>query len=905
MKFKVYHLFTFLVLGLLIDLAVQAQYCMPRYNCRNTTHFDFALMNGTRYVTTPNCSFSGNNLDDRTSDTLFMDPTIGGLLEAKVFRYQDVVTMVYVDWNNDKTFTDDESLPLVGSFQDPSGHKAQIIAPSGVGIGTYRMRLQLIAADEYALALGGACIPNAFHYIDFSLTLTNNIPSGGGGYCQATSTNYNCGYYWISRVNSETDLGAFNNYSGCAGGYSDFSNREINWTSGEAYVMEITNYSSGTVNVQTDVYVDWNEDLDFSDPGEHYPGGPNNGVATVAIVVPPNVSAGKKRLRVFAQLGPGVPSACATVPSGEVEDYTVNLNSSLNPPPSCVLRSTYIPAHLSSGHCLNVDTLFWDPVADADSYDFYLKKFGAATRLIEINTTNSYVIVPAGLLEYATTYEMQALARNANGPAVNCTTSRFTTSAEPGDINFSPTNLELCTGAQQQLNVNINPSNAGDSYLWKDPAGMLSSVSSLTPVLTAKGKGLKSLMFILTNANGCVKSAEFNFEINPTPEGSNLQDTLGSICAGETFVTSVIPSTPDVLSSGNNTLEIFDSIIGDFVPSSIPIASNGQIAIQPNSFGQFIYRVHFQLGDCESYSQQLMLNYYPSPADPILNHQGLVEFCEKDNKELRVTNYSTGLIWNTGRQGQNHPLLNSGIYSVTYMASTGCVSEATEVEVLLKESPDFPIVKVVGNSFCEGTPVKLTTQQTNATKVWFNGSDSDSIEVSTSGKYEVTFRLPNGCSTSAFSPQITFQPAPEEPIIHAIKPLPLCDGDSVIVFNQSNFPVAWSNGATGDRIVILDDTEIYALNENGQCASESERILVRFGEVPAAPQIEALNQAPYCAGTTVRLKETNGLVVKWPDGTFSNEFLVFEDASSIRAQAISTEGCIANSNNLSVEFNPV
>jgi hypothetical protein len=82
--------------------------------------------------------------------------------------------------------------------------------------------------------------------------------------------------------------------------------------------------SSGTHGIN--IYVDWNNDLDFNDAGELvFASGGYVGSATGTITIPPSTSIGNHRMRVVANYFDTNPSACGSNSYTEAEDYTINV----------------------------------------------------------------------------------------------------------------------------------------------------------------------------------------------------------------------------------------------------------------------------------------------------------------------------------------------------------------------------------------------------------------------------------------------------------------------------------------------------------------------------------------------------------------------------------------------------
>jgi hypothetical protein len=136
-------------------------------------------------------------------------------------------------------------------------------------------------------------------------------------YCTSSGNDYS--YEWISNV----QVGLLNNSSG-ASGYSDFTSITTNLTAGNSVNVTLTpDFSSSTYTEYWKIWIDYNQDGDFSDSGEEVFSGSGSSVVTGSFTVPSSAS-GTTRMRITMNYNSSV-SPCGTFTYGEVEDYTVNI----------------------------------------------------------------------------------------------------------------------------------------------------------------------------------------------------------------------------------------------------------------------------------------------------------------------------------------------------------------------------------------------------------------------------------------------------------------------------------------------------------------------------------------------------------------------------------------------------
>ncbi len=160
---------------------------------------------------------------------------------------------------------------------------------------------------------------------NFNVTILDGGPIGNG-YCDAQG---NAPWVeWISNVN----FGNIDNDSG-KDLYGDYTNLSTNIDLGGNYDLTLTpSFSWPHFNEYFRVWIDYNQDEDFSDAdemvfeGTNIPGASGSAATPVngIINVPGSAIAGTTRMRVAMQRG-AYPGPCGNFDQGEVEDYTVVL----------------------------------------------------------------------------------------------------------------------------------------------------------------------------------------------------------------------------------------------------------------------------------------------------------------------------------------------------------------------------------------------------------------------------------------------------------------------------------------------------------------------------------------------------------------------------------------------------
>lgn len=192
--------------------------------------------------------------------------------------------------------------------------------------------------------------------------------SGYGQYCSPQySTACSSGDYIenFSTTGGITNISNLN--SGCSAGnynYHTATKVTINYTG----TFNFTVQSGSSWSQGFRIWVDWNNDFDFNDPGENVwnSGSSSTSPFTGSITAPANATGGTYRMRVRCQFA-GVPSdPCNSLTYGEAEDYDIVVLSpyandagvaSIDTPyvPSCTVGQSNVVITLQN---MGTDTLF-------------------------------------------------------------------------------------------------------------------------------------------------------------------------------------------------------------------------------------------------------------------------------------------------------------------------------------------------------------------------------------------------------------------------------------------------------------------------------------------------------------------------------------------------------------------
>jgi hypothetical protein len=294
------------------------------------------------------------------------------------------------------------------------------------------------------------------------------------GYCASTSTNQST---YISNFSITSGVTTFNNNTlGTAGGYADYSSikscsQYIGATSNLSYTLV-----GGTAGVN--VWVDWNDNLSFADPGEFVVGSGGyigSGTYTSSITVPALTAIGSHRMRIVTDYNSTNPLSCASITRGETEDYTFTVIA-LTPPAITI----FSPAYGCVGSTI---TITGTNFTGATAVTIGLT---AVSSITSITATQIVAVVGSG-----TTGTVKVTTPGGTG-----------TSGSTFTVNPLPTAVTVATAGTYCASTTLTASGGtGGTIYWQGvtPNGTSTTTSSSSQLVSASG----TYYFRAQSAFGC------------------------------------------------------------------------------------------------------------------------------------------------------------------------------------------------------------------------------------------------------------------------------------------------------------------------------------------------------------------------------------------------------------------
>jgi gliding motility-associated-like protein len=611
---------------------------------------------------------------------------------------------------------------------------------------------------------------------------------------------------------------------------------------GNSYTVSCTPgyYSTGSDEYFA-VYIDFNGNGTFEDPGEFFfLGGSNSGsTVTGTIAIPAGLPTTATRIRIVCQniFGnpPGPFDDCGNQGVlGEAIDYCIRINATpvINLGPSVtqcggthILNagnpgSTYIWSDSSTNQTLTARTsgnyavTVTTPAGCSASaaVDIYIKAVPVVNLGPDVTQCAGIVTLDAGnpgdTYSWSTTATSQTIQVNSTNNYRVTVTSPVTGCSASDNVNvtFNPLpvinlglNVIQCGGTHT-----IDAGNPGSGYLW--------STGSTNQTLVVSQTGIYRVT--VTNGFGCSAAGSVSVTIKPVP---------------------VVNLGPDVTQCGPVLLDAGNP--GDTYSWSV--GGPATQTIFAGSTGSYAVTVTDPNGGCTAADT---INVTIKTV-PVVNLGPNRTQCA-GSVTLNALNPGAAFVWSDASTAQTLVVSTSGTYSVTVTNGVGC-SAASSVNVYIKP---VPVVNLGTDVTQCGGSVILDAGDPGFTYHWFDNSTTQTYTASVTGTYSVTVTdTASGC-TGADQINIIINPIP---IVNLGPDTTQCGGTIVLDAGNPGLFYLWSDGETIQQITVTA-TGIYrvTVTTNAGCTASSSTT-VTINPIPVVTLTLPSTDICYTAGLII------------------------------------------------------
>ncbi len=553
------------------------------------------------------------------------------------------------------------------------------------------------------------------------LLLSGSALTSHAQYCTPASTYTN---RYIN--NFSTTLGATNisnlNSGFSTGGYGNFSATQVvTTTPGGSFNFSIS--FDGSPHALK-IWVDWNHDNDFNDPGETVFTSTSTSGATSytgTITVPASATAMTTRMRAGSQRTPITPptDACMTVSFGEYEDYAVTITGGSTP--TCAAPT----APTATAITTTTASLNWTQTGTPPQWQIRYGPTGfpLATGGTTIPTpTKPYTLNPPLTPNTTYDYYVRSICGAGDTSAWSPVTT-FTTACIPPTISTKTDSFRCGPGT-----VVLRATSSAGSIKWYTALTGGTAVATgntyTTPSLTT------TTTYYITAASGTCESSPrqaITATIRPVPVVNIGNDT--TICPGVSYT----------LNAGNAGATYLWNT--NAVTQSITVNQAGN------------YSVLVTLNGCSNSDARLITDgQVPQRTLP-----AAIDLCQGDITTLNAGNTGSSYVWSPGGQTtQTVNVSTGGIHAVAIKSTTGCVTRDS-TQVVMRP---LPVVNL-GNdiAICIGASVTLDAGASPHSYLWSpTGDTTQTITISDSGAYSVRITTAFHCQKTD-TVHVAYRPA--------------------------------------------------------------------------------------------------------------------------------------------------
>jgi hypothetical protein len=485
----------------------------------------------------------------------------------------------------------------------------------------------------------------------------------------------------------------------------------------------------------------------------------------------------------FPNLPPGDFMATVTSAAGCEFDTLVTIGEQSN-----IATSTPVVTNVS---CFGNSTGSISLSANGGTAPYTFSANGVSFTNIANNATVLFSGLDAG--SYEVTVD-DAIGCTFVTPVIDVTQPAQALSAEPIVAGT------ICEGASNgSIQSNISGGTTPYAILWSNTSNA-TNISNLAA-------GIYSVD--VTDNNGCMASGSATIVATSLPIAS--VGTGGEICEG--FNYNLTYTGPGGIGYQYQWLPVTGL---NNATSPDPIAS-------PSATTNYTLVITDANG-CQSLpSTPVVVEFHPTPATPIINPNGPLEFCEGNSVTLSIGG-GASYLWSNGAVSSSVTATQTGTFTVRLTDNFGCVSPVSAAaNVVVNPLPAAPqLTSSTGATFCQGASTILSAQPSNGI-TWSNGSSNASITVSTAGVYSAFIEDANGCQSANSTIAVSVTPLTPSPLITSSGLTTLCEGDSVLLTCSTADSYAWVNTADAStsaaNSIYASKSGTYSVTTSGVCPS--------------------------------------------------------------------------------------
>lgn len=416
----------------------------------------------------------------------------------------------------------------------------------------------------------------------------------------------------------------------------------------------------------------------------------------------------------------------------------------------------------------------------------------------------------------------------------------------------------------------------------------------VVPVINASGPltmcGSGSVTLISSSASGNTWSTgETTQSITVSSTGNYTVTVSNGTCSATSAPTAVtvnpVPATPIVTPNGATTFCTGGSVTLTSSSATGNTWSTGETtqSIVVSNAGN--YTVSVSNGTCSSISVPTAVTVNTIPAAPVITPSGATAFCAGSSVTL-TSSQATGNTWSTGETTQSIVVSNAGSYTVAFSNGT-CSATSAPVAITVNSAPAAPVITPNGaTTFCEGESVTLTSSSATGNS-WSTGVTSQSINVTTTNTYLLTYTDANGCVSPGASILVTVKALPN---VSAGVDQTVCKGTSITLLGSGAASYSWTGGITNGTPFVINNQATFEVTGTGSNGCTNTDQVTVF--VNNLPNVSAGQNQIVCNGASVTLNGSGAVTYTWDNGvTNGTSFVPVLGTTTYTVTGTDANGC--------------
>ena len=229
--------------------------------------------------------------------------------------------------------------------------------------------------------------------------------------------------------------------------------------------------------------------------------------------------------------------------------------------------------------------------------------------------------------------------------------------------------------------------------------------------------------------------------------------------------------------------------------------------------------------------------------------------------------------------------VTSGSYSCVVSSLSGCSSETNPIPVTVYPNPTVDLKPAGTTEICANSTLSLTSGSGNGnTYAWYRNNvllpaTADSLVANSAGNYKVVVTNANGCTVTSKTSKVTVYRA----TISATGPVVFCNGDSVVLQNNTNNTASWrwqlnsttipgatfptyaakQSGLYRVKTTSLAGCIAYSnqIDVNVNCRTDEISTALQITPVPSSDYIDIVYPSGIIQGSEFLLADINGRII--------------------------------------------